>query len=163
MLRCRFSPPYLCRQEPLNSSLAVYWPQYWRSSFSFALCRHPFCFSRSEIDVVSRITLPAWPGQGYGRHWLFFRALGSICILSILGIVSFSRWFGSLYWIFVFLNLWFIVVYIYYVGSILDYCVMVLLRFPPNESACWVPLNHFYAGLAGITKACIGPIWGCYT
>ena len=40
------SPPYLCRRGPPNSSLAVYWPQYWRSSFSFALCRHPFCLSR---------------------------------------------------------------------------------------------------------------------
>src|SRR4051812_24546321 len=38
-----------------------------------------------EIDVISRVTLPAWPGQGYGRHWLFFRALSSICILSVLG------------------------------------------------------------------------------
>src|SRR3954467_5367135 len=38
-----------------------------------------------EIDVVSRVTLPAWPGQGYGRHWLCFRALSSICILSVLG------------------------------------------------------------------------------
>src|SRR3954470_1877970 len=54
-------------------------------SFSFALCRHPFCSSRFEIDVVSRVTLLAWPGQGYGRHWLFFRALSSICILSVLG------------------------------------------------------------------------------
>ena len=56
-----------------------------RSPLSFALCRHPFCLSRFEIDVVSRVTLPAWPRQGYGRHWLFFRALSSICILSVLG------------------------------------------------------------------------------
>ena len=21
-------------------------------------------------DDVSKVTLPAWPGQGYGRHWL---------------------------------------------------------------------------------------------
>src|SRR3954464_7541393 len=26
--RRRFSPPYLCRRGPPNSSLAVYWPQY---------------------------------------------------------------------------------------------------------------------------------------
>src|SRR3954463_12986775 len=53
--------------------------------FSFALFRHPFCLSRFEIDAVSRVTLPAWPGQGYGRHWLFFRALSPICILSVAG------------------------------------------------------------------------------
>ena len=23
-----------------------------------------------EEDDVSKVTLPAWPGQGYGRHWL---------------------------------------------------------------------------------------------
>src|SRR3954464_14742500 len=56
-----------------------------RSLFSFALCRHPFCLSRFEINVVSRVTLSACPGQGYGRHWLFFRALSPICILSVAG------------------------------------------------------------------------------
>ncbi|XP_051224147.1 uncharacterized protein [Lolium perenne] len=24
-----------------------------------------------EEDDASKVTLPAWPGQGYGRHWLF--------------------------------------------------------------------------------------------
>src|SRR4051812_19424556 len=42
-------------------------------------------FVLAGFDVVSRVTLPAWPGQGYGRQWLFFRALSSICILSVLG------------------------------------------------------------------------------
>ena len=23
-----------------------------------------------DEDDVSKVTLPAWPGQGYGRHWL---------------------------------------------------------------------------------------------
>src|SRR3954466_8064373 len=35
---------------------------------------------------------------------------------------------------------------------------MLLLRFHPHESAWWAPLNRFYAGLAGITETCIGPI-----
>lgn len=96
-LRCRFNPPYLCRRETPNSSLAMYWPRYWRSSFSFALCRHPFCFSRFEIDVVSRVTLPAWPRQGYGCHWLFFRALSPVCILSVVGCSIVSK----VIWIFV--------------------------------------------------------------
>src|SRR3954470_13038819 len=42
-------------------------------------------FVLAGFDVVSRVTLPAWPGQGYGRHWLFFRALSPICILSVAG------------------------------------------------------------------------------
>src|SRR3954465_5744638 len=45
----------------------------------------PFVQAGFEIDAVSRVTLPAWPGQGYGRHWLFFRALSPICILSVVG------------------------------------------------------------------------------
>src|SRR4051812_9459074 len=45
----------------------------------------PFVLAGFEIDVVSRLTLPAWPGQGYGRHWLFSRALSPICILSVVG------------------------------------------------------------------------------
>src|SRR3954470_5078118 len=45
----------------------------------------PFVSAGFEIDAVSRVTLPAWPGQGYGRHWLFFRALSPICILSVVG------------------------------------------------------------------------------
>nr|XP_051218594.1 uncharacterized protein LOC127335900 [Lolium perenne] len=30
-----------------------------------------FCnLSQVQDDDVSKVTLPAWPGQGYGRHWL---------------------------------------------------------------------------------------------
>nr|XP_051178713.1 uncharacterized protein LOC127293181 isoform X1 [Lolium perenne] len=30
-----------------------------------------FCsFPQVRDDDVSKVTLPAWPGQGYGRHWL---------------------------------------------------------------------------------------------
>src|SRR4051812_10818133 len=83
-----------------------------RSLFSFALCRHPFCLSRFEIDVVSRVTLPAWPRQGYGRHWLFFRALSPICILSVAGRYNVFK----VIWIFVLyiciLDSWSRVVYI---------------------------------------------------
>ena len=28
-----------------------------------------------DEDDVSKVTLPAWPGQGYGRHWLSSRLL----------------------------------------------------------------------------------------
>src|SRR3954465_3600390 len=56
-----------------------------RSLFFLCPLSAPLCLSRFEIDVVSRVTLPAWPGQGYGRQWLFFRALSPICILSVGG------------------------------------------------------------------------------
>src|SRR3954471_20644596 len=75
-----------------------------RSLFPLPFAGTPFVLAGFEIDVVSRVTLPAWPGQGYGRQWLFFRALRSICILSIVGC--------------------FIVLKVIY-------CVMILLCFPP--------------------------------
>src|SRR3954468_2354096 len=56
-----------------------------RSLFPLPFVGTPFVLAGFEIDVVSRVTLPAWPGQGYGRHWLFFRALRPICILSVAG------------------------------------------------------------------------------
>nr|XP_051217155.1 uncharacterized protein LOC127334673 [Lolium perenne] len=53
------------------------------------------CFSASfnryedmfDEDNVSKVTLPAWPGQGYGRHWLSSGLLVQICILSVLGCI----------------------------------------------------------------------------
>src|SRR3954469_792597 len=56
-----------------------------RSLFPLPFVGTPFVLAGFEIDVVSRVTLPAWPGQGYGRHWLFFRALSPICILCVVG------------------------------------------------------------------------------
>nr|XP_051224101.1 uncharacterized protein LOC127342190 [Lolium perenne] len=38
-----------------------------------------------DEDDASEVTLPAWPGQGYGRHLVIFRTLSPICILSVLG------------------------------------------------------------------------------
>src|SRR3954467_5283002 len=86
-------------------------------SFSFALCRHPFCLSRFEIDVVSRVTLPAWPGRGYGRHWLFFRALSPICFLSVVGRSTVFEVIWILYIISVFLTPGVAVIYICFRGS----------------------------------------------
>src|SRR3954469_14668168 len=71
----------------------------------------PFVLAGFEIDVVSRVTLPAWPGQGYGRHWLFFRALSPICILSVAG--------GSI----VFKVIWIFVLYICTLDSLSRCCI----------------------------------------
>src|SRR3954469_20531270 len=85
MLRCHFSPPYLCRRGPMNSKTHRVLASVLTAPFFLVPLSAPLLFSRFEIDVVSRVTLPAWPGQGYGRHWLFFRALSPICILSVAG------------------------------------------------------------------------------
>src|SRR3954466_2658108 len=99
MLHCRFIPPHLCRREPLNSKSRRVLALVLTALFSLCPLSAPVLFSRFEIDVVSRVTLPAWPGQGYGCHWLFFRALSSICILSVLGryIVLKVIWIFALY------------------------------------------------------------------
>src|SRR3954466_9445317 len=82
------------------------------SLFSALPLSAPLLLSRFEIDAVSRVTLPAWPGQGYGRHWLFFRALSPICILSVAG----RSFIFKVIWIFVLyiciLDSWSRVVYI---------------------------------------------------
>src|SRR4051812_1294841 len=64
----------------------------------------PFVQAGFEIDAVSRVTLPAWPGQGYGRHWLFFRALSPICFLSVVGRSTVFKVIWILYIISIFLT-----------------------------------------------------------
>src|SRR3954471_9302444 len=49
-------------------------------------------------------------------------------------------------------------IYICSVGPIEDCCVMLLPRFHPHASAWWAPSNRFYAGMAGFSETCIGPI-----
>src|SRR4051812_15389250 len=120
-----------------------------RSLFPLPFVDTPLVLAGFEIDVVSRVTLPAWPGQGYGRHWLFFRALSSICILSVLGrcIVFKVIWIFVLY--IVFLTHGVVVVYSRFVGSIVDYCVMVLLRFPPPRKCLVGTFESFLCGFGG--------------
>ena len=150
MLPLPLSPPYLCRRGPPNSSLAVYWPQYWRSSFSFAPCRHSFCFSRFENNVVSRVTLPAWPGQGYGRHWLFFRALSPICILSVDGrSIVFKVIWIFVYYICILDSLSRCCISTCSVGPIEDCCVMLLLCFPPARKCLVGTFESFLCGFGG--------------
>src|SRR3954470_23726379 len=85
MLRCLFSPPYLCRRGLPNSKTRRVLASVLTGLFFFRPLSTPLLLKQVWINVVSRITLPSWLWQGYGRHWLFFRALSSICILSVLG------------------------------------------------------------------------------
>ena len=131
MLRCRFSTPYLCRWEPPNSSLVVHWPQYWPLSFFICPLSAPLLFSRFEIDVVSRVTFRLGLGSVMEAIGYSSGLLAPFASYPYSNVVSFLGWFGSLYCISVFLTHGVIVVYICSMGSIVDYCVMLLLRFPP--------------------------------
>jgi hypothetical protein len=57
----------------------------------------PILVHRYGSDVVSKVTLPAWPGQGYGCHRLSSGLLGPFILLSVLGYYLLYVWFGSLY------------------------------------------------------------------
>src|SRR3954467_13515406 len=97
MLRCRLRPPPPLFFEGARSNYIFFLFSFTLLFFFFFfffflflfffLCplATPLLFSRFEFDIVSRVTLPAWPEQGYGRHWLFFRALSPVCILSVVG------------------------------------------------------------------------------
>ena len=147
--RCRFSPPYLCRREPPNYKTRRVLASVLTALFFLCPLPAPLLFSRFEIAAVSRVTLPAWPGQGYGRHWLFFRALSPICILSVAG----RSIIFKVIWIFVpyicILDSWSRVVYICSVGPIEDCCVMLLLRFPPARKCLVGTFESFLCGFGG--------------
>src|SRR3954468_8579960 len=118
-----------------------------RSLFFLCPLSAPLLLSRFEIDVVSRVTLPAWPGQGYGRHWLFFRALSPICILSVVGrcIIFKVIWIFVLY-ICILDSLSRRYIYICSMGPIEDCCVMLLLRFPPARKCLVGTFESFLCG-----------------
>src|SRR3954469_13653906 len=107
-------------------------------------------FVLAGFDVVSRVTLPAWPGQGYGRHGLLFRALSPICILSVVGrsIVFKVIWIFVLY-ICILDSLSRCCIYICSVGPIEDCCVMLLLRFPPVRKCLVGTFESFLCGFGG--------------
>ena len=66
------------------------------------------------MDDVSKVTLPAWPGQGNGRHLVIFRTLSPFVFLSVLGCYfRFLLVFGSLYCILLYLGSLESLLYIY--------------------------------------------------
>src|SRR4051812_16792588 len=118
-----------------------------RSLFPLPFVDTPLVLAGFEIDVVSRLTLPAWPGQGYGRHWLFFRALSPICILSVAGrSIVFKVIWIFVYYICILDSLSRLCIYICSVGPIEDCCVMLLLRFPPARKCLVGTFESFLYG-----------------
>ena len=87
-----------CRREPPNSKSRHVLASVLTTPFFFFLCplSAPFVFGRFVSDDVSEVTLPPWPGQGYGRHWLFFRTLSPIWFLSVVGRYIVFKVIGSL-------------------------------------------------------------------
>ena len=110
------------------------------------------------MDDVSKVTLPAWPGQGNGRHLVIFRTLSPFVFLSVLGcyfgfccyldlcIVSFcilARWSRCC-------------IYMFFPGSVVNYCNVTT---PPASRVCfdvhevlggrlWIVIMRILAGSA---------------
>ena len=121
-----------------------------RSLFFLCPLSAPFRLDRYVIGDVSKVTLPAWPGQGYGRHWLFFRALSPICILSVAGrSIIFKVIWIFVYYICILDSLSRCCIYICSVGPIEDCCVMLLLRFPPARKCLVGTFESFLCGFGG--------------
>ena len=68
---------------------------------------------------VSKVTLPAWPGQGYGRHRLSSGLLVPFVSCPYSDVFDFL-YDSDLCIVFVFLTLGVVVVYKFFVGSIVD-------------------------------------------
>ena len=107
------SPPYLCRRGPPNSSLAVYWPQYWPLSFFLCPLSAPLLF-KQVLRSTSLAGLPFRLGLGRVMDAFGYSSglLAQFASCPYSDAVSFSRWFGSLYCISVFLTHG-VVLYIY--------------------------------------------------
>ena len=109
------SPPYLCRRELPNSSLASTLFSTHRSFSLSASVRQ--MLQVCDRDDVSKVTLLAWPGQGYDAIWLSSGLLVQFVFVSVLGYYFASAMFGSLYCIY--LHSWLVgvvVVYIFFCG-----------------------------------------------
>jgi hypothetical protein len=105
---------------------------------SFSATIGPILLYRFGSDNVSKVTLPAWCGQGYGCHHLSLGLLGPFVFLSILRCYLLYVWFGSLYCIFGCFDSWSLRGYIIYsfVGSIMNLCNYCYL-IPPASRACY--------------------------
>ena len=89
-------PTIPCRREPPNSKSRHVLASVLTAPFFLCPLSAPFVFSRFMFDDVSKVTLPAWPGQGYERHWLFSRTLSPIWFLSVVGRYIVFQVIGSL-------------------------------------------------------------------
>ena len=110
------------------------------------------------MDDVSKVTLPAWPGQGNGRHLVIFRTLSPFVFLSVLGCYfAFPLIFGSLQCILCILARWSrCCIYMFFCGSVVNYCNVTT---PPASRVCfdvhavlggrlWIVIMRILAGSA---------------
>ena len=111
-----------------------------------------------DRDDVSKVTLPAWPGQGYDAIWLSSGLLVQFVFLSVLGYYFAS----AMIWIFVLYTICILgslesLLYIYVLlGSIVNYCNVTTYQFHPHRvyvSTCTLCLvgvfESFLCGFGG--------------
>jgi len=110
------------------------------------------------MDDVSKVTLPAWPGQGNGRHLVIFRTLSPFVFLSVLGcyFAFFAIWIFVLC-LFVFLARWSrCCIYMFFCGYVVNSCNVTT---PPTSRVCfdvhavssgrlWIVIMRILAGSA---------------
>ena len=73
-----------------------------------------------DRDDVSKVTLPAWPGQGYDTIWLSSGLLVQFVFLSVLG-----QYFASA-------MIWFFVLYTFVFLARLSRCCIYILLWVPS-------------------------------
>ena len=88
------------------------------------------------MDDVSKVTLPAWPGQGNGRHLVIFRTLSPICILVRTRMLFRFRCYLDLCIVsFCILARWSrCCIYMFFRGSVVNYCNVTT---PPASRVCF--------------------------
>ena len=117
---------------------------------------------RYEMDDVSKVTLPAWPGQGNGRHLVIFRTLSPFVFLSVLGCYFVFRCYLDLCIVsFCILARWSrCCIYMFFCGSVVN-CRDVTTCNDSTRIACmfrrargaWgAPWDRYYADFGGNAK-----------
>ena len=122
---------------------------------------------------VSKVTLPAWPGQGMVATWLSSGLLVPLVSLSVLG-CYFAFTVIRIFVMYLFVKLGSLesLLYIYvFCGSVGDYCDAITCDNKSTHIACmfrrarnvwWAPSDRFYAEFGRNAEICIVPIRGRY-
>lgn len=141
--------------EHSRSCLASTCHWYLPSPFFLFCLFSPFCrqpldrLSQVWDDDVSKVTLPTWPGQGYGRHWLSLGLL--VPFVSCLYSDVFDLLYDSDLCV-VYLYSWLIGVVVVISVSCGLYCkpvvMLLLVVIPPASRACF----DVYELLVGVSK-----------
>ena len=126
--------------------------------FSFNLCRHPSWFNRYEIDDVSKVTLPAWPGKVWSSALGYSSGLLAQFGSSVLGCISFYLYLPlvsiCISWIRCYIK-------VLWICCILLWCYY-LYQVPSSERTCGASLVVSDGFWREIAKIQLDSILGCY-